>query len=501
MGQLTVGSNPTVSAVVISHGIRPLEPRVRGFVVAGSVLGTNARRSRTGVNTVASTTRLPNALLRQDVRNQRPLTSPLALPGVWGSAPLVAASLSGAIRVIYILCITPHYRPMSDADQYLDIARNIARGNGIAMQWPQLEVHATAFRPPLYPLLLSGWIWLAGDAPGTARWLNVGLGILNAVLCTALGRRLAGRNGALFVGIGYAIYLPFVANDTSTLAETLAITLTMLLLVAISERRYLLVGLAGGLLMLTKPAAQGLVVLLVVVLAAGAWRSARDASIRGRLVAVLATAGVTALAAVTIVAPWLVRNRDALGDATLVTSNGFNVTAIYGERARSVGGFVDPVYDPENQSLGERLLRFDEARWNRELTDRGLDGLRSDPAYVVRVVWRNLGGWFELTPWVNDVPELLDGRDPRLRLASRIQFGVLLLLGTAGLIETVRRSGRGRRTAAFAVVIGTYFTLTSLLFVAVPRLRSGFDLVLLLGAAGWLGVHIQPRRRGAPSDD
>lgn len=397
-------------------------------------------------------------------------------------------ALAAAVRTLYILVVTPHYRPVSDADQYLDIARNIAHGNGIAMQWPQLEVHATAFRPPLSPVLLGGWVWLVGDTPGAARWLNVALGVLNAVLCMLCGREVAGTRCGLAFGVGYAVYLPFIANDTSTLAETPAITLTLVLLLAIARRRSALAGVAGGLLMLTKPAAQGLVVLLTVALAIEVWRTHRASPPRDRLIRSLRTAAVTGLAAAALVAPWLVRNHIELGATTLVTSNGFNLTAIYGDHARATGGFVDPVYDPANQSLGERLLRLDEARWNDELTARGLRGIRSDPTYVARVVWRNLGAWFELTPGVNNGPELLDGRDPRHRVVSVVEFYLVAAVGAVGLVGALRQRGPGRRVVGFAVMTAVYFAATSLVFVAVPRLRSIFDLVLLLGVA-WVAAH------------
>ena len=60
-----------------------------------------------------------------------------------------------AARVAYWQLAIPHYHPISDAGQYYQLASNVAHGKGLAMYFPALTVHPSAFRPPVYPLLLG----------------------------------------------------------------------------------------------------------------------------------------------------------------------------------------------------------------------------------------------------------------------------------------------------------------------------------------------------------
>ena len=392
------------------------------------------------------------------------------------------------VRVGYLAAMVGR-PPLSDADQYLDIARNVSAGNGVAMQWPQLHVHATAFRPPLYPVLLGGWINLLGDSPTVARALNVLIGLGVVALATLFARILGGRVGGLVTGGLVAVYPPLLANDATTLAEPLGLLLLLATLLAVSRRRWWAVGLAGGLLALTKPAAQGILVLLVVTAVALVAMSGGDRH-WGRAAA---AGGIVAATGAMVILPWVVRNRIELGTTSLVTSNGFTLTAIYAPVAQKQGSFLDPVYGSPYQSLDERLLRWDEGRWNDVLVERGLDGLRDRPSYLLRVVWGNLGRWFELTPAANDDAERLDGRHLRLRRLSLPLFYAVTVLGAAGLVVGLRTARPGRGTLALLVATCGCFTLVSLALVATPRLRAPVDLACCVGC-GLLATWWRERR-------
>lgn len=225
------------------------------------------------------------------------------------------------------------------------------------MQWPQLHVHATAFRPPLYPVLLGGWITLFGDSLTAARSLNVLIGLGVVALATVLARRLGGRVAGAVCGGLVAVYPPLLANDATTLAEPLGLLLLATLL-AVLNRRWWAVSVLGGLLMLTKPAAQGVLVLLVLAAIVLVARSGVDRRWRRGL----AAGGIVAVTGAVVVLPWIVRNSVELGTMSLVTSNGFTISAIYAPAAQKQGSFLDPVYGTPYQSLDERLLRWDEGR-------------------------------------------------------------------------------------------------------------------------------------------
>ncbi len=65
-----------------------------------------------------------------------------------GRELIALGALAAAARAAYWVLATPGYVPVSDADQYHNLARNLASGHGYAGMFPQLLDHRTAFRPP-----------------------------------------------------------------------------------------------------------------------------------------------------------------------------------------------------------------------------------------------------------------------------------------------------------------------------------------------------------------
>ncbi|MFN8051101.1 MAG: glycosyltransferase family 39 protein [Acidimicrobiales bacterium] len=416
-------------------------------------------------------------------------------------APLVVGAI--VVRVLYLVVIVSGRPPASDADQYLDIARHVRAGEGFVMQWPQLRVHATAFRPPAYPALLGAWMRVFGESVTAARCLNLVLGVVVVVATFALVRRLRGDRAGLVAGGLVCVYPPLLANDATTLAEPLALVLLLAVVWAAMDRRWWLAGVTAGLLTLTKPSAQGFVAMLVVLAFVLAFRERSGGPWIRR--ALVASATVLATAAVVVV-PWIVRNQVELGTTSVVTSNGFNLMAIYGDVARERGTFVDIVGDPAYQSMHFRLLRLDEGQWNDELTRRALSQIREHPGYVASTVGNNLRYWFELSPGRNDIPESQDGRDVDFRHLTLPLFYPVTVLGLAGLGVALARPGRpGRPGARLAVLLlvlsALYATATSLVLVAPPRLRAPFDLACCIGV-GLLVAELpgtgQGCRRGLP---
>jgi hypothetical protein len=183
-----------------------------------------------------------------------------------------------------------------------------------------------------------------------------------------------------------------------------------------------------------------------------------------------------------IFAGWVVRNDIQLGSPVTFTSNGFNLAAMYSTQAQQSGHFVDPVYDPRFGDL--RLLQFDEVRWSRTLSDRGIAGLEHDPLYVFSLLASNSKAWFELVPTTGDSAERLDGRNITVRHWALPEFYLFTIGGIAGLVVTWRR-----RSTILLIAASLYFTAASLLLLAPPRLRAPFDLINCVGlgllAAWW----------------
>ncbi len=400
---------------------------------------------------------------------------------VWGAQwreTLAVGALAVVVRLVYLW--TVRAAPLqSDSGQYHEIATNLAEGRGFVHQFPQFNLHQTAFRPPVFPALLGLIYRITGSSPGVARGLAVVLGVLLVVVCHRVVLRHVDRRTALAAAVLVACYPPLVANDVVPLTESLSLLVIVLLADRICRASWMWAGVLCGLLILTRPSAQGLVVVVGIALwiVVGPKRAAAALAI-----------------AVLVVTPWVVRNAVQVGTWNIVTSNGFNIAALYSPEAEELGAFVDPVFNPGFDDL--RLLQFDEAAWNDELTRRGLENIRRNPSQVLAVVGRNGLAFFELKPSFNENAERFDGRNMTIRTWTLPLFYVVTAAGLVGFWL-----GRRNRFVLVMAATALYFTVTSLFFVAPPRLRAPLDLACCIGAAvvidrvaarGWPGVRQEP---------
>ncbi|MCU1352357.1 MAG: Dolichyl-phosphate-mannose-protein mannosyltransferase [Acidimicrobiales bacterium] len=380
--------------------------------------------------------------------------------------------VAAAVRIAF-WAIAGRYAPHSDAAQYSELAYNVAHGHGFSSYFPELARHATAWRPPVYPFLLSGAFLVSGSSIAAGMVLNLLIGLGVVALTYLLVARLHSPLAALVAAGLVAVYPPLFVNDVRLLSEPVALLLILALVLCLHERRLVPAGVFTGLLVLARPSAQGLVVVV------GGWCLWQLGWKR--------TLQVGALAAL-VVAPWVIRNVVQLHRPVLVTSNGFNLVAVYSAEAQHDGRFVDETKDVRFKDL--RLEQFDEAHWDRVLQKRALHDLRGNPTYVGRVFGRNVLTFFELQPSKNRWPETLDGRAPGLQNGARPLFYLVSLAGIVGLWRARRRPA-----LLLLALVATYFTITSLLLIAAPRLRAPLDLACCIGT-GILVAELAAARLG-----
>jgi 4-amino-4-deoxy-L-arabinose transferase-like glycosyltransferase len=341
------------------------------------------------------------------------------------------------------------------------------------MVFPQLALHPTAFRPPLYPFLLAAVDRLTGSSLSAGRALSVVLSLAVVALTMQFTKAVASRRAGLVAGAVVAVYPPLLANDTVLLTEPVSLLLLLGMLLALHHRRVAWGALLCGLLILARPSAQGVA---LVVAAWLVWQVGWRRTIR--------FVGVVAL----VVLPWVVRNWIQIGSPVLVTSNGFNLAAMYSPAARAHGGFVDPVFDPRFGAY--RLAQFNEAGWQRQLQHLALQTIREHPSEVPKVVARNAAAYFELHPGDNRIAEVKDGRNLTFRDWTLPSFYVVTAVGLVGLVR------RWREPAVLLLMLVTgYFTVTSLALVAPPRLRAPFDLACCIGVGLAVDELVRRRRR------
>jgi hypothetical protein len=288
---------------------------------------------------------------------------------------------------------------------------------------------------------------------------------------------VGGRTAAIAAGLVAALAPPLLFNDGVTLSEPLSLLLMLGAVLLLLDGRDVAAAVTTGLLMLTRPSAQALAVVLALwMLHSFGWRRAL------RFV----------LVAVTVVTPWIGRNYVELGSPLLVTSNGFNLAATYSPFVFAHNGFLDPFYAPEFRTV--RYQHFTEPELDSVLRRYALRDLRAHPHDLGWHVKRNVRGWLEINANENDSAERIDGRPIALVHDTLPLFFVTLVVGAIGLWL-----GRRRRANQLLLLVGGYFAVASLVTVAAPRLRAPVDVVIYVGAG--VAIAASLRRFGSRDNE
>lgn len=151
-----------------------------------------------------------------------------------------------------ILHIQTHI--FGDTQDYIQIAKNFLSGEGLISSPDRI-----AYRPPLYPIFLSGVYFSFGDSYWPIRIIQSILDALTCIMVFFLGKNLIGRRTGETASAICAIYPFFIFFTGFELTETLFIFLLigivflMLKLKDLSARKSMLAGIAGGLIILCKP--------------------------------------------------------------------------------------------------------------------------------------------------------------------------------------------------------------------------------------------------------
>jgi len=168
---------------------------------------------------------------------------------------VVLVLLALLVRLVYTLESSdgPTFSvPVVDALVYHEAAAQFARGEGLDESY--------FFQPFLYPFLLSTLYRILGVSIVAAKIVQILLGSLTCLAVFLLGRKIFGPWPGFIAGCITALYGPLIFFEGELLATGLAafwsVILTFLVLEA-AERggkvAFLLLGLAGGLAVLTRP--------------------------------------------------------------------------------------------------------------------------------------------------------------------------------------------------------------------------------------------------------
>ena len=285
-----------------------------------------------------------------------------------------AAVLALAAAARLAVMLPAARQPPDDPDNYLPLARSLAEGRGF-----QLRGRPTAYRPPLYPLLLAPLVAAAGpDATAPILGLHLALGVGTVALTARAARRwgLSPRRGLVAAAI-VACDPVLVVQGRSVMTETLAAFLLAATLAALAEpsgRGAVLGGLGFGLAALCRPSTLPAAALTTLALIGRG---------PGPLPGRLARAAALALTLVATLAPWAWRNARALGTPVWTTTHGGYTLALANNPV-----YYDEVLDGPPGAVWTGPNQFRWWRANHRAT-AGLPEPQSD-RYYLQLAWRTI---------------------------------------------------------------------------------------------------------------
>ncbi|MEX2560182.1 MAG: hypothetical protein WD403_09725 [Pirellulales bacterium] len=361
----------------------------------------------------------------------------------------------------------------------------------------------TAYRPPLYPLLLAPCLALTGSpwAIGVAHLLLgaatvlvtfwLALHWLNAPSSHVIQKAEARiQTGIACLAAGLVACDPILLNQASlVMTETLATFLAALCLAALTRldrqpaaMRALVAGICLGLASLCRPTF--LPWTLAVVLWS-AWRL-EGWAVRARV------AGALCLGAGLVLSPWAIRNQRHFGRPVISTTHG-GYTLLLGNNPSFYAHLADSSRQDvwKATELDEQVRRWrleskeNEVENDRREYRRAWQNIARQPAMFLWASTQRVGRLWAVAPRpIEDGPA--SGRD-RLRLAVGAWYAGLYLLASLGVWAIGRQLLR--RPWVWGLLQAATFTAVHTLYWSDMRMRAPLTPVVTLAAAagaGWL---------------
>jgi hypothetical protein len=391
-----------------------------------------------------------------------------------------------------------------DIDAYLEIARHLTAGDGMQMGQPP---HLTAYRPPLYPLLVA-IILACGGTTATLGLIQVVLGTFTVGLTCRCGQLL--RLGpASLLAAGFVAIDPLLLQYTSLpMTETqcaalVAVWCWVLLEFpatleaaeraenAASTGRWvapLLHGVCFGLICLCRPgflAAVGLAGGWLLSSTAWQWRTV---AVRPELRSRSLAAAWSLVGLALVLSPWVVRNAIVIGKATPATTHGgytvllANNPVFYREVIAQPWGSVwqgDSLNrwqaELETDTAAAGIGPADEVSRDRWMYRRAWSHIRAEPAMFGRAcLWRALRFW-DLAPW-----KLPAGYSKFLLWGTAIYYA---LMACGMILGLLRLSALEWRRWSMLLLLPLTLWLTHWVYWTDMRMRAPIIPILALLAA------------------
>lgn len=343
-----------------------------------------------------------------------------------------------------------------DRDAYLGIAANLAAGRGFSV--PN-STTPTAYRPPLYPLILAP-ISGADQAPARAV-LHCVLGGITAALVAwlaAISGLPASRQfvAGLIVAIDPLLVYYASFPMTETLATALAAGLLSTAAAACRSRSPaaqrclgVIAGVLFGLCVLCRPTFWAFAVCVVAFGIVQALRTTPSAMVKNR--PRMSDWVLSSLVTAAVIAPWVLRNARVMGRPIVTTTHGgytlllSNNPAYYREVVDQPWGVIwDGSRGPGQEAWIRGVLaemsaagvqgEVPQDRWMRE---RAIAAIRHEPATFLRACVRRFASLWSVRPHGASQ----DDQPRGISIAVAGYYSLLWLLGIVGGWRALRRGG------------------------------------------------------------
>jgi hypothetical protein len=378
---------------------------------------------------------------------------------------LLAVLLRGAVMIRVT-------GPFADPDNYAPLARSLSAGAGF-----MFKGRPTAYRPPLYPLLLAPLIVRGGglSVPGIA-CLHLALGAATVWLTAAAARSWGMSRGQVAIAALITACDPVLLwQSRSVMTETPAAFLTAASLAALGRVGWsgpVLGGAGFGLAALCRPS-----LLIGAMLTIAAALVARSGELRERVV----RGALTGATLVVVLLPWMIRNTLVLGEPVWTTTHGGYTLALANNSVyydEVLNGPPGRVWSGEEQwawfdSVNRATKDMTGPQADRYLKNQVWKLARERPVDFGRAMVARVGHFWSVAPSHAVYP----GVARWLTMAWTIPLWAALALG---LVQ--RELWRWPRIAAPSVAIG--LTMVHFFFWTDIRMRAPIVPAIALVAAG-----------------
>lgn len=271
---------------------------------------------------------------------------------------LIALLVLAAVLRIGVIVWKPESLA-EDRDLYWGIARQLAVGNGYVH--PD-SGQPTAYRPPLYPLMLAGVV-IAGGGPQTLGVVQIALSIATVWLTWRLARKLGVRSAAWLAASLVAFNPLLIQASVLAMTEVLCAFLLMALFASwlmtrepLGSKSRCWVGVFTGLAILCRPTVWAFVVIGFLV-GIVRWGWSRCSSSSRSVESILREWCPIVVACGLTISPWVVRNW-LVFDRPIVTTTHGGYTLLLGNNDEAYRAeIVQPTSEPWDSREFQKLLQ------------------------------------------------------------------------------------------------------------------------------------------------